>query len=118
MFGFSAGEILLIALIALLLFGNEKLPQNIKKFFKGWNHTKKVAFDLQKSWHEIKYDLQKDINIYESNNLLSEKNNTANDSKLVEPVTVKPAQHLVNQEEIDSHQNILENEQTKETSSI
>ena len=66
MFGFSAGEMLLIVLIALLLFGNEKLPQNIKKFLKGWNQTKKVAFDMQKSWHEIKLDLKNNVELYDS----------------------------------------------------
>jgi hypothetical protein len=33
-FGFSGSEILLIAVIALILFGNDKLPENIKKMIK------------------------------------------------------------------------------------
>ena len=87
MFGFSAGEILLIALIALLLFGNEKLPQNIRKFFKGWNQSKKVLFDMQKSWHEIKLDLKNNVEIY--------------DEKII---AIKPVNDIVSQDEIDTHQ--------------
>ncbi|WP_186646465.1 Sec-independent protein translocase subunit TatA/TatB [Fluviispira vulneris] len=63
MFGFSGGEILLIAFIALILFGNDKLPENMKKLLKGLNQAKKVASDVQQSWHEVKTDVQRSINL-------------------------------------------------------
>ncbi len=65
MFGFSGGEILLIALIALILFGNDKLPENMKKMIKGFNQAKKVAKDVQNSWQDVKNDVQRSINFEE-----------------------------------------------------
>lgn len=106
MFGLSAGEILLIALIALLLFGNDKLPQNIKKFLKGWNQTKKVAFDLQKSWYEIKHDIQSNVELYDENQLLAENiNQNHKQSVIIKPVDNIVCQEIVSQEEIDLHHN-------------
>jgi Sec-independent protein translocase protein TatA len=64
-FGFSGGEILLIALIALILFGNDKLPDNMKKMIKGLNQAKKVAKDVQISWQDVKTDVQRSINFEE-----------------------------------------------------
>jgi Sec-independent protein translocase protein TatA len=64
-FGFSGGEILLIALIALILFGNDKLPENMKKMIKGFNQAKKVAKDVQNSWQDVKNDVQRSINFEE-----------------------------------------------------
>jgi Sec-independent protein translocase protein TatA len=64
-FGFSGGEILLIALIALILFGNDKLPDNLKKMIKGLNQAKKVAKDVQISWQDVKNDVQRSINFEE-----------------------------------------------------
>ncbi|MES2615269.1 MAG: twin-arginine translocase TatA/TatE family subunit [Bdellovibrionota bacterium] len=102
MFGFSVGEILFIAFIAILLFGNEKLPQNMKKFLKGWNQTKKVAQDLQKSWHEVKYDIKNNVELLEEKTANSEP--IAESSKTPAPIVAKPANYIVSQEEIDSHQ--------------
>jgi len=106
MFGFSAGEMLLIVLIALLLFGNEKLPQNIKKFLKGWNQTKKVAFDMQKSWHEIKLDLKNNVELYDSGEIKIENSG----EKTALNGCAKPVNPIVSQDEIDTHQLASEKE--------
>jgi len=100
MFGFSAGEILLIAILALVLFGNEKLPQNIKKFLRGWNDSKKVVGDFRKSWQDIKMDLIQDVE------LLEEKKGVEKSALSIEP---KVDIHSVSQEEIDNYQAHLEN---------
>lgn len=110
MFGFSAGEVLLIALIALLLFGNEKLPHNMKKFLNGWKKTKKVVFDLQKSWHEVKIDLTNDIEKYDEK---SGKTNAAGEGSISQ-IAIKPVHNIVSQEEIDAHQFTIENEHKNE----
>ena len=100
MFGFSGGEILLIALIALILFGNENLTQNIKKFLKGWNQTKKVAIDLQQSWHEIKIDIQNNVDAYDQKQ-------GANPVTAPTQVIIQPRQDIVSQEDLDEYQNNL-----------
>lgn len=112
MFGLSGGEILLIGLIALLLFGNDKLPQNIKKFFHGWNQTKKVATDIQRSWHEIKLDIKNNIDLEEEKAFLASHIET--NTSL--PLPQKPKIATVSQEEIDSYKPELENH-NKETNS-
>ena len=99
MFGFSMGEILLISLIALLLFGNEKLPQNIRKFMKGWSESKSMIFGLQKSWHEIKFNLKEDLE-----NLDKTKDVSLEKAKNLEPIPAQPLYAIVSQEEIDLHQ--------------
>lgn len=107
MFGFSAGEILLIGLIALVLFGNENLPQNIKKFLKGWNKTKKVAADLQKSLHDIKLDITNNISFEDEKELLQKPIKEINHT-LQANAAIKPVQNIVSQEEIDNYQSSLE----------
>ena len=109
MFGFSMGEILLISLIALLLFGNEKLPQNIKKFIKGWNESKSMIFGLQKSWHEIKFNLKEDLDKIDNHIKISSENKQKTESAII----AQPLHTIVSQEEIDSHQNEMLSENFK-----
>jgi Sec-independent protein translocase protein TatA len=61
MFSLGGSEILVLAFVALLLFGNKNLPQNMKKMVKGLNEVKKVANDAQRSWHEIRDDVSRQI---------------------------------------------------------
>lgn len=113
MFGFSAGEILLIAFIALILFGNDKLPENMKKLFKGLNQAKKVASDVQKSWYEIQVDVQRSLNFEEEKKELLELTKpividpSGNVSESVSHSIQDPLEPTVPQEEIDEYQNTL-----------
>ena len=61
MFGLGGGEILVIVVIALVLFGKEDLPQTLKKMSKGFNEFKKVANDAQRSWNEVRDDVARTI---------------------------------------------------------
>jgi TatA/E family protein of Tat protein translocase len=61
MFGLGIGEIVLIAIIAIVLFGKEDLPKNLRKVAKGVNEFKKVASDAQRSWMEVKDDVTRTI---------------------------------------------------------
>jgi TatA/E family protein of Tat protein translocase len=60
-FSLGGSEILVLAVIALLLFGNKNLPENMKKMVKGLNEVKKVANDAQRSWTEIRNDVTRQI---------------------------------------------------------
>tara|TARA_B100000029_G_scaffold439238_1_gene455664 strand:- start:1374 stop:1556 length:183 start_codon:yes stop_codon:yes gene_type:complete len=48
MFGLGTGEILVILLIVLLLFGAKKLPELAKGLGKGINEFKKASTDIKK----------------------------------------------------------------------
>lgn len=61
MFGLSAGEILFIGVIALVLFGNEKLPENLKKLASGTKKIKSFLSDITFTWYEIKKDIKHNI---------------------------------------------------------
>lgn len=87
MFGLSFSEILVIAVIALVLFGNEKLPQNLKKFAQGFSKAKSFLFDVNHSWQEMKEDIKKNIVFEEEQKELK---------KLTQPI------EIVSQEEVDT----------------
>ena len=59
MFGLSIGEIIFISFLMLILFGNEKLPENLKKAARGINKSKKVISDIEISWKEVQKDIHK-----------------------------------------------------------
>ncbi|MBM3382008.1 MAG: hypothetical protein FJY29_06150 [Betaproteobacteria bacterium] len=61
MFGVGGGEILVIALVALLLFGTDDLPKNMRKFMKAWNDFRGVTNDLQKGWLDVRDQVTRDI---------------------------------------------------------
>lgn len=63
MLGIGTTELLVIALIALLLFGKEDLPATLRKVTKGWNEFRKVANDAQRSWTEVRDDVARSIMI-------------------------------------------------------
>lgn len=61
MFNLGGSEILVLAFLALILFGNKNLPSNMKKMVKGLNEAKKFANDAQRSWAEIRDDVTRQI---------------------------------------------------------
>lgn len=61
MFGVGGGEILVIALVAVILFGTEDLPKNMQKFMKAWNNFRGVTNDLQRSWLDVRDQVTRDI---------------------------------------------------------
>ncbi|WP_338636355.1 twin-arginine translocase TatA/TatE family subunit [Spirobacillus cienkowskii] len=114
MFGFSGSEILLIAVIALILFGNDKLPENMKKMIKGLNQAKKVTRDVQNSWQEVKNDVQSSL-------LLEEEKKEINDiaqkiSSLEADInSVEFQSEDIPQQEIDAYQNHIETQAQNDT---
>jgi Sec-independent protein translocase protein TatA len=61
MFGVGGGEILVIALVAVILFGTDDLPKNMQKFMKAWNNFRGVTNDLQRSWLDVRDQVTRDI---------------------------------------------------------
>lgn len=61
MLGLGGGEIVVIVVIAVVLFGKEDLPRTLKKMSKGYNEFKKVASDAQRSWSEVRDDVTRTI---------------------------------------------------------
>jgi Sec-independent protein translocase protein TatA len=66
MFSLGGSEILVLAFIALILFGNKNLPQTMKKMVKGLNEVKKVANEAQRSWTEVRDDLTRQVMLEEA----------------------------------------------------
>lgn len=66
MFSLGGSEILVLAFIALILFGNKNLPQTMKKMVKGLNEVKKVANEAQRSWVEVRDDLTRQVMLDEA----------------------------------------------------
>ena len=113
MFGFSGGEILLIALIALILFGNDKLPDNMKKMIKGLNQAKKVAKDVQVSWQDVKNDVQRSINFEEEREevraLVKSATINLDEEQVSNEIYPIPANFSVPQQEIDEFNENISN---------
>lgn len=61
MFGIGGGEVLVIAIVAVIVFGTEDLPKNMRKFMKAWNNFRGVANDLQRGWFDIRDQVTRDI---------------------------------------------------------
>jgi len=101
MFGMSLGEILIIAVIAILFIGPEKLPDTlvkIAKFFKSFKKSindAKETFDKELEISELKEsaitykkqleksidDVKEGANLSKLDDIYSEFNNMANDIK-------------------------------------
>lgn len=61
MFGIGGGEILIIAVIAVVLFGTNDLPKNLRKFMKMWNDFRGATHDLQRGWLDVRDKVTRDI---------------------------------------------------------
>lgn len=61
MFGLGMGEIVVLVVIAVVLFGTNDLPKTLRKVAKGVGEFKKVANDAQRSWTEVRDDVTRTI---------------------------------------------------------
>lgn len=59
-FGLGWGEIVLIALVVLLLFGGKKIPELMKGLGKGVKSFKKGMSEVENEVEEIKKDISED----------------------------------------------------------
>ncbi len=58
---FGGGEIILVFLAVLLLFGADKIPELARMLGKGMNEFKKATDDLKREFNEETKDFQDDI---------------------------------------------------------
>jgi sec-independent protein translocase protein TatA len=61
----SGGEIVIIALVFLLLFGSKKIPEMARGLGKGLREFKKAADDIKREIRESAPDVQKNIDDFE-----------------------------------------------------
>jgi len=58
LFGISGGEIIVIFLLVLLLFGPKKIPEIAKALGKGMNEIKKVQRDINAEIHRYSQEIE------------------------------------------------------------
>lgn len=58
----SGGEIVIIALVFLLLFGSKKIPEMARGLGKGLREFKKAADDIKREIKESAPDVQQNLN--------------------------------------------------------
>jgi sec-independent protein translocase protein TatA len=63
MFDVGGGELLLIVLAVLLLFGPKKIPELMQALGKGMRQVRKAQAEFQSQINEIKTDIDKTVNI-------------------------------------------------------
>ena len=118
LFGVSMGEVLVVLLAVLLLFGSKSIPEFARTLGKGMNEFKKATDDLKKEFQEgtsgimddvkkIQSDIQSEIN--QSSNALRE---FANDIEHEDYSTHLGTQSNVNNDDVYG----LNEESTENTS--
>ena len=58
----SGGEILVVFVVFLLLFGSKKIPEFAKGLGKGLNEFKKATDDIKREINESAKEVTKDVN--------------------------------------------------------
>ncbi len=58
----GGGEIIVVLLAALLLFGADKMPEIIKGLAKGMKEFRKVSNDIKREFEESTREIRSDIN--------------------------------------------------------
>jgi len=61
LFGVSAGEILIIFLAILMLFGSKKIPELARSLGKGINEFKKAADDIKQEFQDNSNEFSSEI---------------------------------------------------------
>lgn len=61
MFGIGTGELIILALVAVLLFGKDDLHSTLRKVMNGWSELKKMTSEAQSSWNEVKTHVRREI---------------------------------------------------------
>ncbi|MGQ1946198.1 twin-arginine translocase TatA/TatE family subunit [Geofilum sp. OHC36d9] len=61
LFGISMGEVVLVFLVVLMLFGSRKIPELARALGKGMNEFRKAADDIKREFETAADDLKEDL---------------------------------------------------------
>ncbi len=112
LFGISGGEILILLLLVLLLFGPKKIPEIARMIGRGMNEVKKVQREINTEIHRYSSDIEKEAKEMQSEIKKITEEPTDNASKAAHSknsVNEAPAKDAANIRQRDSKG--LENEQ-------
>ncbi len=66
LFGISGGEVLILLLLVLLLFGPKKIPEIARMIGRGMNEVKKVQREINTEIHRYSSDIEREAKEMES----------------------------------------------------
>lgn len=66
LFGISGGELLILLLVVLLLFGPKKIPEIARMIGRGMNEVKKVQREINTEIHRYSSDIERETKSMES----------------------------------------------------
>jgi TatA/E family protein of Tat protein translocase len=61
LFGISMGEVVVVFLVILMLFGSKKIPELARALGKGMNEFRKAADDIKREFETATDDLKEDL---------------------------------------------------------
>ncbi len=67
LFGISMGEIVLLFLVVLMLFGSKKIPDLARGLGKGMNEFRKAADDIKREFSQSAEEIREDLAEMENN---------------------------------------------------
>lgn len=67
LFGISMGEIILIFLVVLMLFGSKKIPDLARSFGKGMNEFRKATEDIKREFEQSTSEIKEELSQIETN---------------------------------------------------
>jgi sec-independent protein translocase protein TatA len=67
LFGISMGEIVLLFLVVLMLFGSKKIPDLARGLGKGMNEFRKAADDIKREFSQSAEEIREDLSEMENN---------------------------------------------------
>lgn len=74
----SGGELVIVFLVVLLLFGSKKIPELARSLGKGMNEFKKATDEIKREFRENTQDLENEIN--NTSHSLNREMNSINDA--------------------------------------
>jgi TatA/E family protein of Tat protein translocase len=110
MFNIGLPELLIIAAIALIVFGPNKLPELARAFGKAMREFKKATDEVKESFEAETRDLEEIKNTFGEENVLEDlarEISSAEEPSLETAATEEPAQEIMTEEETRSTEGMV-----------